>query len=333
LDDIDDYIQTIHAMVGFMNFYLYDKATKQNRTNVKLFQGGRLEPSEKKNNNSDNNKVHFVTPDIGIFISPDNGVVGEVKKSFPKDQTFWMETFRQLMNYDDDLMGWPSESKKVKDHDIVLLLHQTRAMAVLEFFGKKNGSEIKFQRPFVVVQFNRSDERKPFFFFQKLHGNLTEPDVNKELGNGVAVPMDIFVGIYSMVKLCDAPPPLPYLLELIWTHVVLDAVSDKPQFQTLRRNQKLEVTLEIDNIVVALSDGFSFKRLCDGMDRQPKSPKTEWVIEACEKLVEIDEAEWVDPQKTEIKIFFRKYEDIQSHFVEACSKEGARGEQLSLFRS
>ncbi len=320
-------------MVGFMNFYLYDKATRKNRPDVLLFQGGRLEPSGEKKIDSNGNKADFVTPDIGIFVSPGSGVIGEVKKSFPKNQAFWIETFRQLMSYDDDLVGWPCESKKVKAHDIVLLLHQTRAMAVLQFFKEKSDAkEIGFQRPFVVVQFNRSDERRPFFFFQKLQGNLSDSNINQELTNGVPVPMSIFVGIYSMVKLCDAPPPLPYLLQLIWTHVVLEMVSEKPQFRTLRKKQKLEVTLEIDKIVEILHDGFSFKRLCNGMDRQPKSPKKEWVIEACEKLVEIDEAKWVDSQKAQLKVYFQRYDDIQSHFVEACSQQSSRGEQLSLFR-
>lgn len=333
LNEIDDYVQTIHAIVGFMNFYLYDEGTKANRKGVLLFQGARLEPSSAKSINSDGNEVHFVTPDLGIFVEPDQGVVGEVKKSFPKEQDLWMRTFKQLMSYDDDLQGWPCEGGRVRSHDIVLILHQSRAMAVLEFFKNRSEFGISFKRPFVMIQFNRSDERQPYYFFQKVHGTLSETPLNEKLLYGQQVPMWVFVGIYSMVKIYDSRPPVPYLLELIWTHVVTVVASDNPGFKILHKNQKLDVTLEVDVIVDQLCDGFSFRRLCTDKLRQTRNPRREWVVEACERLVVLNEAAWVDSTKKQIKIFFKKYDDVRTHFVKACVDDGHAPGQLLLFEN
>src|SRR3972149_8100152 len=101
-DDIDDYVETIHAMIGFIIFYLYDKKSTKDKDDVLIFQGRRLRTSQTKTINI-NNTLSFVTPDIGILLPSKNGVIGEVKMSFPQNQDYWMDTFEQLIKYDDDL--------------------------------------------------------------------------------------------------------------------------------------------------------------------------------------------------------------------------------------
>ena len=327
---IDDYEQTIHAIVGFMNFYRYDDSTHKMKTNVLVFQGRRLEPSPERATSSNSEKIRHVTPDLGVLSEIKSGVLGEVKKSFPKDQELWMKTFEQLMSYDDDLRGWPSADGKVNSHDIVLLVHQTRAAPVLKFYQNKADADITFRRPFIIIQFNRADEGKPYYFFQKTLGSLTEESVNGRLGDGVSVPMEIFVKTYSTIKIYDSQPPIPYLIELIWTNVVLHSASEDPKFQKLRKNQKIDVVLEIDRIIEELCQGFSFRSLHGGdSERQPKIPKREWVIMACEQLVKAKEATWEDSSQTRVRFLFKKYDDVLGHFIELCS-ELKTDEQLEL---
>jgi hypothetical protein len=330
---IDDYEQTIHAMIGFMNFYRYDDTTKTMKEGVIVFQGRRFEPSSDKATNAGDQTIRFVTPDFGVVWESRNGILGEVKKSFPKDQDLWMKPFAQLMSYDDDLKGWPTSEQKIASHDLVLLLHQTRAAAVLRFYRNNEGSRISFKRPFIIVQFNRADERKPYYFFQKSWGSLTEKSLDVRLVDGVPVPMEIFITTYSTIKIYDSEPPAPYLMELIWTNVVLPTVSEDPKFEKLRKNQKIEVPLEIDTIIEQLHQGFSFCGLCrDNPERQPRIPKREWVINACEMLVNSDEAEWVETGRTKIKVFFRRYDDVLDHFIQLCSQTETK-KQLSLFKN
>ena len=330
---IDDYVQTIHAIVGFMNFYLYDNTAKKMKDEVFVFQGRKLEPSPERSINSNGEKIANVTPDIGVFLPSENGVLGEVKKGFSQNQQYWLGDFQQLMSYDDDLTGWPSKDGRVKSHDIVLILHQTRAAKVSRFYEEKAGSEIKFLRPFIIVQFNRADERKSYYFFHKILGSLTEKYVDEQLTDGVSVPMEVFIKTYSTIKFYDSEPPLPYLIELIWTNVVLRAASEDAKFEKLKRNQKIDIMLGIDSIIEELHQGFSFRMLHgDNNERQPKIPKREWVMRACEQLVKLNEASWVDSTRKTIKIFFRKYDDVLGHFIELCSKEVENIGQLKLFK-
>lgn len=81
---IDDYEQTIHAIVGFINFYRYDDPTQKMKTNVLVFQGRRLEPSPQRATNSNGEAIRYVTPDLGVLLEIKNGVLGEVKEKFSK---------------------------------------------------------------------------------------------------------------------------------------------------------------------------------------------------------------------------------------------------------
>jgi len=331
-DKINNYEQTIHAIVGFMNFYRYDNERKELRNDVIPFQGRRFNPSQAKVSNEKGEKVDYVTPDIGILLPSDQGVIGEVKKSFPSDQQLWFKTFNQLMKYDDDLIGWPTDNERVDSHDIVLILHQSRGAGVAEFYEIHKGKEITIKRPFSIVEFNRSDERKSYYFFKKTLGKLSEEVVDKRLKYGVQVPMEVFITTYSTIKLYDDEPPLPYLLEVIWTNVVLAKARESEKFLKLRKNQKMEVPLEVETIIEELHKDFSFRSFYDiDSERQPRIPKREWVKRACDKLVELNEAEWTDQPKT-ITVFFKLYDDVLVHFIQCCSNEGQEDVQMNLFK-
>ena len=328
---IDDYEQTIHAIVGFMNFYLYDPTTESMKEDVSVFQGRRLLPSPEKSTTS-KGEVPYVTPDFGILLPTKFGVLGEVKKSFPQEQEYWRRTFEQLLKYDDDLSGWPLVDK-VNSHDIVLILHQTRATAVRNYYEQSLKSIITFQRSFSMVQFIRAEERAPYYLFQKIYGTLTDKTIDEGLTNSIPVPMAIFVKTYSQIKIYDSKPPLPYLMDLIWTNIVLPIASDKPEFNKIRKNQKIEVELTIDKIAEELHAGFSFHCFHEEHEeRQPHIPQREWVMEACEQLVKSEDANWADEGKNTIRILFKKkYDDTLAHFIECCAGKEEDENQLNIF--
>jgi hypothetical protein len=333
LNQIDDYSDTIVAILGFLNFYRYDDVTKRDRTDVLVFQGRKLTPSAEKAKTTDGQVVPFVTPDLGVVLPSNTGVLGEVKATFPRDETYLTDRFKQLLGYDDDLTGWPGKSPTVTTHDIVLLLHYSRAVTVEKFYLQRKGKEIVFHRPFCIVEFQRTDQRQPYFSFRIKYGSLSEKAVSEKLEVGVQVPMEVLLWKYSTIKLYDAEPPLPYMLEVVWTNVVMLHALDDPKFVKLRKNQKLEVELEVETIVNELHERFSFLPLhVDKSDRQPHIPKKSWVQQACQKLVDEEEAAWVNKEKTKVKIYFRKYEDVLEHFIELCGKEAGKAQQVELLR-
>jgi hypothetical protein len=328
--EIDNYSDSIFAIVGFMNFYRYDDASRRIRGDVLVFQGRRLTPSKPKKGNGED--ATYVTPDLGVLLPTNQGVLAEVKRSFPKNQEFWLSDFQQLMAYDDDLTGWPSETQKVENHDIVLLLHQSRAIAVKDYY-EQNKAQIMFSRPFCIVEFNRDSEGQAFFFFRTVIGAVSQQNLVERLRLGIEVPMSVYSRQYSTVKLYDAQPPLPYLLELIWTHFLAFKVSNAPGYRMPARNQKVKVEVTPEEICEHLETNFSFLGLhhdhADG--RQPKVVKKTWVLEACAALVRFGDAKWKDDSRAALFVSFVQRANVLDYFVKQWAKEPRKDDQLELF--
>ena len=313
LNKIDNYNQTIIAIVGFMNFYKYDSSQDP----IVLFQGRRLKPPG-------DDEPDFVTPDIGIMMPDSTGVLGEVKHTFPKNKELWIDAFDQITKYDDDLSGWPNVEKKVTAHDLVLLTHQTRGRAVGNFYREKVRTEdISYARPFSIVEYSHVSERENFFFFRIEEGAISDEQVNAKLQEGVSVPMTILISKYAAVKLYDDKPEVPYLMHLIW-NLILENASELEQYRRLRKNQKLEVSISVDEIVETLRLGYSFRLLnSEYADMQPQIPKKSWVKEACQKFVEWKEATWSDTERSSLTFKAHKqYEDTLRHFISLYVSEG-----------
>jgi hypothetical protein len=328
-DKIDNYHQTIHALAGFMHFFRFDQNQGAVKAGVTAFQGWRLEPSDEKNVKSNGEAVKFVTPDLGIVYGVNEGILAEAKASFPLNTEYWLKPFEQLMSYDDDLKGWPTESGRVKNHDIVLLVNQERARQIVKYYKEVSEKGIKIERPFIIVQFNRYEGRGHYYFFQKQLGDLSDKGVNARLDDGEKLPMALFVGQYAKIKLYDSEPPIPYLVQLIWENVVLQHVADDPKFSNLRKKQKIEVILKVEDILNELSAGYTFHSLhADVPGRKPQIPQKSWVVKACNCLVKYKEAEWIDKNDT-LKVYFQRYDSVLDHFVACCAE--SENQQLDLF--
>jgi hypothetical protein len=226
------------------------------------------------------------------------------------------------MSYDDNLTGWPTSDEKIETHDIILLVHQSRGVAVNDFYEENLGTTISFQRPFVIIRFNRVDERQPYFYFEKIgSGRLSNEILDTNLRTGIPVPMKKLADLYSVVKIYDAEPPLAYLLFIIWEHIVNNHALEDDRYPKLRKNQKLDVILEVDTVVKELHESFSFASVFpDSSPRQPRIPNRKWVIKGCDKLVELREAVWENAERTIVRFYFKKYEELINHFVELCAR-------------
>jgi hypothetical protein len=339
-DKIDNYKDTLYAIVGLMNLYRYDDETGNMRDDVILFQGWKLLPKTEsfKNNYEGLEKGDDVTPDIGILLPNDTGVVGEVKASFPADQELWMDDFRQLMRYDQDLAGWPNTSGTVNTHDIILLLHIIRSVSVKRYYEDRKDGEIIFRRPFCIIEYSRSSQSKEYFFMRTQYGNVSDQNIDRKLSEGVQIPMFVFIDIYSTFKIYDAKPPLPYLLEIIWTHIVTLKASYDPKFRSLRINQSILVEIDISEITHSLANQFSFAPITSLKNagnrvenRSPKYPKQSWIREACEQLVKFGDAEWIGSTKEKLKFKFVRRENILDYFIRICSAEIDTNKQMKLF--
>jgi hypothetical protein len=332
-DSIDNYADTVMAIVGFLNFYIVDQTTYAARGDVKIFQGRKLLPSAERRVNESGNEVVFVTPDLGILLPSSIGLLGEVKKSLPNDSEHWHDVFEQLLSYDDDLEGWPTETGKVANHEVVLLVHQSRVKKVVRFY-QEHKAKYPFERPLTIIEFHRSDERSAYFAFTIEEGALQDTSLNQRMRDSVHVPMARLIDLYSSIKLSDDKPPLPYLCQLIWENLVA-AKAIEINAKPLRKDQKVNVTLDILQIVEDLNQGFSFSCIAQGgEDCQPRVPETAWVREACTLMVKNGDARWTDESsRRQVTAIFRLLSDPLEHFIQAAVKHVADEEphQQSLF--
>jgi hypothetical protein len=332
-EQIDDYKDSICAIIGFVNLFRFDDKTKRMKKDIKVSQGRRMKTSS-TNSISPNGEV---TPDLCIHDPSNKGVVGEVKKSFPANQEHWKDDFSQLMSYDDDFLNWLTTSGKIDDHEIVLLPEQSRTRAVKKYFEDRKDKEIKFTKNFIIVEFNRNDQAKSFFFFRKEYGTFSYfKDVDARLEQGVQVPLDKLMLSYEKIKLYDSKPPLPYLLHLIWENVIMLRASDNEGFSALRKNSKMPIDITVDQIVDELHENYSFKSLnADNGSHQPKVPIKSWIKEAVNALISFKLAEWKNEPNGECTIYFKKFGDTLKTFIDLCTENkigiNSNEKQMDLF--
>jgi hypothetical protein len=315
-EQISDYEDSIFAIIGFVNLFRYDDRTKKMRDDIKIFQGRRMKTSSANRINPDNE----VTPDFCVQDSMNKGIVGEVKKSFPSDSDLWMDDFRQLMSYDDDLSNWLTNSGKINDHHLVLLTHSSHSRKLIQYFEEHKGKDIIFTKGFVIVEFYRNNEAKAYLGFRKEFGDLIYfQKENNRLVYGIQVPLVALTNIYR-IKLYDSKPPLPYLIHLIWENVISIRVSEE-EFRRLRRNSRLQIAIKIDEIIQDLYENYSFRQLnADNSSYQSKVPLKSWVKEAIEELITFKLAEWKDKDGEGCVFYFKKSGTTLQDFINLCEK-------------
>lgn len=323
-DKVDDYKDTVFAIIGFGNLFRFNNKTKSMDENVKLSQGRKFKTSSSNRISPDNT----VTPDLCIQLDNDNGIVSEVKISFPKNQEHWIDDFKQVMSYDDNLKNWWTSDSTIKNHNIVLLPHQSRSVIVDEYFKqKKKEGHIKFERPFSIVEFNRSDQSNGYYFFRKLSGEIkASEEIVQNLKYGIQVPTEKLMLHYEKHKLFDSRPPMPYLLHIIWENVILRFASD---IQELTRIRKIEISTSVESITKDLYENCSFKGFnFDESEHQPKVPLTSWVKDAINALIKFKYAEWKNKEEGSCKIIFKRFDDVFENFINLCLEYNIDTEDL-----
>lgn len=325
---INDYEDSVFAILGFIHIFRFDNNRKELDENVSACQGRKLRTSEK-------NKISpsvDVTPDICIKNFSNNGIIGEVKKSFPRDKELWLKDFKQLMKYDDNFINWISDSEGISHHEIVLLPEQNRSRAVKEYYLAHKGKDFGFEKNFIIVEFNRNDSVNAYFFFRKEYGEFTYfGSLNEKLNEGIGIRIENLLKYYEKVKLYDSKPPLPWLLYLIWDIVLLKASEDDNFYR--RKVSKIETS--IDSILADLKANYSFKSINGDDSSQQEIPRRAWISEAFNSLVLFGMATWKDKSKGECIISFKKMRTTLDDFINLCIKFKLDGDyeeiQPSLF--
>ncbi len=343
----DDYMSTIYAIVGFINIYKYELRNEEFQ--LAFFQGRKLDKLsypevqeisskllDKKEKSIDTivkaqPTVTHVTPDIGILDTEETGVIGEVKQKFAQNESFWMESFQQLKKYDDDLVGWPVASEKVKTHDIVLLVHESRSRPVKDFFLKHKETELKFNRPFVIIEYGRSDQADHFFKFRIEEGQLSNRKIHNKIYKQVQIKMSLLVATYSKIKIYDAPPHISWMLYIIHL-AMIDKATEMGTYVKLGKKTKLPISTSLHEITAVLQENYSFKDIhAHNPQRQSNSPQKGWVSNAIEKLITVGEVEWINSGEGKLMYYLKRHEgDSAKEYYEKITLD-SDVTQLNMF--
>jgi hypothetical protein len=270
-EEIDNYSETVWATVAFAHECRWNETTKTIDKSVKVGIGRPMTRPDKKE----------VTPDIVIQRRPDEGTAAEIKHTFPPSGEIERrkEIFEQLKNYDVDLLGWWTDSKRIKCHDLVLLTHLSHATHAVDFLTRDlAGTAIStFARNLAIVGYYRSEQDQLYFTLKKEYGSLLDPQLSEKLRLSVPIAVRHLI-MARQVRFYDSPPPIPYTLRLLWEQVFPDLA------QGIERDKKkgfTPVPVTVENLTQTLQKFFGYEADATGNRGIPRS---EWVANALRTL-------------------------------------------------
>jgi|SRR3989338_1861240 len=328
LEDADNYEQSLNATLALLHLYKFDDSSKSIDSSIKAWFGKKMKPSD-------------VTPDLLIQLNSERGVIGELKRSFPKNnkegKDLWEEEFKQLKEYDKDLEGWETESKKIKGQDLILLTSQKLGVSVSDYIDGKNLSFNSFSKNFSVWQFNPTAGIKQAVFLQKIKGEITDFKnvTNQRMRSGVPIALEYILSSgLSKVKFIDYKPNVVYLMSILWDFVfsTLPTEEDWRNTRESKGGKLVEIPIKIEEIATILNKNFT-------LDGQNGIIKNDWIKEALENLVKLKLAKKSKLGSDYIIKFRKKIKDEeegankQKVFAELLYKEGIQTSLSDLTNS
>ncbi len=252
-----------------------------------------------------------MTPDCVVQCDPSLGIVSEVKLGLPRETEYWDDDVQQVEKYDDDLTGWWTPSEKVGNHDIIALVPSPRSVQFCDVVqGGIANKKWRFDRSIAVVGFHKqTGAEKTFLTLKKECGKVSDVALNERLRLGV--PIDIVHLIRDDRKFLDHKPPLPLLLQILWsdlfTKYAAEVEREEPSGTATISVSVSAVTADLQKYYGYASTGA----------RSPEIPRANWVSEALDALVEFGLATKSAPG--EYSVGYRKIRrDIVEFFGRRC---------------
>lgn len=327
-NEIEDYKQTVNAILAFAAFVVYDGASQRPDSQ---FGFGRRMTTSPANFISPKNKI---TPDLTAQKTKKYGIVAEAKKTIDRNQDHWKCHVDQLRKYDDELEGWWTDSQKIEHFNSLILIHQSRGRAFADYHRicKENNQDSVGSRT-CIIEFNENRESAPFYFFRIEHGSIADEELKSKLYEGVNIPLDDVRMSFSNIQYYDAKPPAPLLLERLWTDVFPSEMDDVEYDE---KTKSYPLKINVSEVTYELQKAYGSKALyCD--NRSSEFPKQTWVKEALEQLVDYKLAK-PDSEQDSYIIYFRKLkDDVLGHFINLSIAKGQkkqeerRPKQMTLF--
>jgi len=323
----NEYERTLKALIALKSHFERDH-------NCTVIFGKKLLTSE-------NNKVSKnteVSPDLVIYNEDlSRGWVVEIKSSLANpnngsSSVDWESEINQVLKYDDDLKGWKDSENLSIDHSILGCIGMDWCREFVNSFKTYlEEKDISMSRNILITQFVIDEQTSAAIKFQKEYGDEEILPYLRERST-LPIKLDYIENECARIRVYDDPPPIPYLMSLIWIDVISKKPTEEEWRNALELNTVPKVTISLDE----LHEEF-FKKagppLVEGEICQKKIPQRKWIKKALEKFQALEIAKkHRGEQKYDFsvkKFQLSKYEHkLDLYFYEKLKE---KGQELDLF--
>ncbi len=271
-----------------------------------------------------------LTPDFGVLLLGEYGIVGETKRTFPRDQVAFERELKQLENYDVPL-DFRSDSLgsilRPETHDIMVLINANASAQVAHRIEQAiQSGVVRFSRNLILLEyFFDGASRVTKYTFRKFPGqNRPFRDVvlprDKRLevilgerSESFEVKVPEFMRYKITEILCNDKPPPIYLAVYLWNNVFYNLLPVGQRKDWSRGNPKqiLPVETTVDDLCTTLKK-----------DYLPRARiHRSWVKEALEFLATTTLATRLENDAYEIRFSNRKTLLGTRHYGERSEQE------------
>jgi hypothetical protein len=312
-DKINDYEQTVNAILSFAAFIVHDGESSRPGSEFGI---GRRMTTSCDNHISPNAEI---TPDLIAQKSEEYGIVAEVKKGLDRNDSNWISHVKQLRKYDDELEGWWTKNQKISHSDSVMLIHQSRSRPFSRFLSKQKELDLdSVGGNTCIVDFIHSGERIAYYFFRLEFGTITDKELGRRLEDGVNIPLDEVRMSFPNIQYYDVKPPMPLLLSRLWSDV-FPSMLEYGDYDEKTRSTKIQVSVPI--VTDELQKAFGSKALKQDQ-RSGEFPNQKWIRGAFNQLVRYKLASPLLEEVGNYLIHFRPFrEDVLDHFINLEQKK------------
>ena len=150
--------------------------------------------------------------------------------------------------------------------------------------------------PFAIVSYVRSNQGTSCCTLRRGLGNLVPASKDEKLRKGVSISLLHLLRGYGGILFYDAPPPEPYLLQVIWDKALPILVkegffSGTHAGSSSSSKREREILVTADELTRVLVNNFSMHQFSPNL---PENPTKETVRDALDKLASCGLAEHRD---------------------------------------
>lgn len=315
----DTYTDGVFAVLALVNESRWDPEKKVLRDNIQYQFGRRMTTSP-------SNRVRpavDVTPDCVVQIDTGRGFVAEAKLGLPKDETVWDDDINQLLKYDDDLAGWWTANERIETSDIIGLVPLARAVRFADRLenGRAAG-KWRFERHICVLGFFKMSGVRDFMTLKKEGGRLSDAQLDRRLRESVPIAFERLILEYHDTKFVDHPPPMPYILQIMWDYLFALYAAEVPKEEG---QDWVQLSIPLKKAVADLQSYYGFQ---SSGTRSPEIPRPSWVRKALDLLVQFKMADAVSEDQYLIR-YKRTRGDTLNRFGRLCFRAEKKAQKGS----